>query len=67
MVLPTNVDTTYADDGSDASVKLHQQHHDTIHAAVNAAAGGTTGQVWAKTSSADYAQAWRTTGRSLRW
>lgn len=60
MVLPTNIDSSYADDGSDASVAAHQQHHDTIHAAVNAAAGGTTGQVWAKTSSADYAQAWIT-------
>lgn len=58
MVLPTNVDSTYADSGTDASVAAHQQHHDTIHAAVNAAAGGATGQVWAKTSSADYAQAW---------
>lgn len=33
--LPVNVDTTYADSGTDPSVKLHQQHHDAIHAAVN--------------------------------
>lgn len=35
MALPVNVDSTYADSGTDASVALHQQHHDTIHAAVN--------------------------------
>ncbi len=35
--LPVNLDTTYADSGTDASVKLHQQHHDTLHAAVKAA------------------------------
>lgn len=34
--LPVNIDTTYADDGSDASVQLHQAHHDAIHAIVNA-------------------------------
>jgi hypothetical protein len=34
MVLPVNIDSTYADTG-DASVALHQQHHDTIHAFVN--------------------------------
>jgi hypothetical protein len=62
VTLSTSVDTTYADSGTDASVKQHQQDHDTIHAAVNAAAGGTTGQVWAKTSSADYAAAWQTPG-----
>ena len=33
--LPVNIDSTYADDGGDASVKTHQQHHDTIHTAVN--------------------------------
>lgn len=33
--LPVNVDTTYADDINDASVKLHQQHHDAVHAIVN--------------------------------
>lgn len=58
MVLSTSVDATYSDDGSDASVKQHQQDHDTIHTAVNAAAGGTTGQVWAKTSSGDYDALW---------
>jgi hypothetical protein len=60
VTLSTSVDSTYADSGTDASVKQHQQDHDTIHAAVNAAAGGTTGQVWAKTSSADYAASWQT-------
>lgn len=33
--LPVNIDTTYADSGTDASVKTHQQHHDTLHAVVN--------------------------------
>lgn len=37
MVLPTNIDSTYADSGTDASVALHQQHHDTIHGALNGA------------------------------
>ena len=56
MVLPTNVDATYADSGTDASQSLHQQHHDTIHDAVNAidaayadaVAGGFVGtkQAW---------------------
>lgn len=40
MVLPVNIDTVYADDGADASVKLHQQHHDTIHAAINTLTAG---------------------------
>lgn len=35
MALPVNVDSTYADSGTDASVALHQQHHDSIHSAVN--------------------------------
>lgn len=34
--LPVNIDTTYVDSGTDASVKTHQQHHDAIHAIVNA-------------------------------
>jgi hypothetical protein len=29
--LPINIDTTYADSGTDPSQKLHQQHHDAIH------------------------------------
>lgn len=33
--LPVNVDATYADDPSDASKKLHQEHHDAIHQRVN--------------------------------
>lgn len=33
--LPVNVDAVYADDPGDASKKLHQQHHDAIHARVN--------------------------------
>lgn len=33
--LPVNIDATYADTG-DASVKIHQQHHDLIHAIANA-------------------------------
>lgn len=35
MTLPTNIDATYADSGTDASVALHQQHHDAVHAAIN--------------------------------
>lgn len=34
--LPVNIDSTYADSGTDASIALHQQHHDAIHAIVNA-------------------------------
>lgn len=33
--LPVNIDTTYADTG-DASVKIHQQHHDLLHGIANA-------------------------------
>jgi len=33
--LPVNVDATYADSGTDTTVKLHQQHHDAIHDIVN--------------------------------
>jgi hypothetical protein len=54
MALPVNIDSTYADSGSDASVALHQQHHDTIHGAVNHLAGGAQGQVPVKQSSTDY-------------
>lgn len=39
--LPVNIDTTYADDGGDASVALHQQHHDAIHALYNEISGAT--------------------------
>lgn len=35
MVLPVNIDSSYADDGTDGSVALHQQNHDQIHAFVN--------------------------------
>jgi hypothetical protein len=34
--LPVDIDATYADSSADDSVKLHQQHHDAIHAVVNA-------------------------------
>ena len=34
--LPVNIDSTYADDGTDASVKAHQQAHDALHAIANA-------------------------------
>lgn len=33
--LPVNIDTTYVDDASDSSVKVHQQHHDEVHKVVN--------------------------------
>ena len=36
MSLPVNVDTTYPDDALIPSRKLHQQHHDLIHDAINA-------------------------------
>ena len=36
MALPTNVSAAYPDDSSDPSIQLHQEHHDIIHAAVNA-------------------------------
>jgi hypothetical protein len=45
--LPVNIDTTYADTG-DASVKLHQQHHDALHGIINdfdTAVVGTSGFV----------------------
>ena len=35
MVLPTNIDTAYDDSATDASQKLHQQHHDSLHALYN--------------------------------
>lgn len=46
--LPVNVDSTYSDDTGDASVKLHQQHHDSIHTIANRhdlTAPSTTGSV----------------------
>ena len=36
MLLPTDLESEYPDNGSDPSVSLHQRHHDAIHAAVNA-------------------------------
>jgi hypothetical protein len=39
--LPVDIDATYADDSSDASVKAHQQHHDSVHALYNDIAGAT--------------------------
>jgi hypothetical protein len=36
VALPTNVASAYPDDSSDPSIQLHQEHHDIIHAAVNA-------------------------------
>jgi len=33
--LPVNIDGTYGDDAGDASVKVHQQHHDEVHKVVN--------------------------------
>lgn len=46
--LPTNIDSTYADDGADASVRLHQQYHDTLHGFANEFDTGTrlAGEVW---------------------
>lgn len=35
MVLPENIDATYGDNAGDATVQLHQQHHDEIHATLN--------------------------------
>ena len=39
--LPVNIDTTYADDGGDASVQEHQAHHDSLHVLFNAIDGAT--------------------------
>jgi hypothetical protein len=47
--LPTNIDSSYADSATDASAKLHQQYHDTIHALLNqfdVAAVPSDGQAW---------------------
>jgi len=33
--LPVNIDTTYADSGTDPSVKIHQQNTDAVHNVVN--------------------------------
>ena len=47
--LPVNVDSTYADSGSDPTVQLHQQHHDAIHKIVNLFdkdATASQGQTW---------------------
>jgi hypothetical protein len=33
--LPVNIDTTYADSGTDPSVKIHQQNSDTTHTYIN--------------------------------
>jgi len=35
MVLPVNIDTSYPDDPLTPSRKVHQQHHDTVHADIN--------------------------------
>lgn len=47
--LPVDVDASYADDAGDASVKAHQQHHDTLHAWVKASGpimpGTVAGQI----------------------
>ena len=46
--LPTNLDATYSDDGTDASVKQHQQIHDAVDGFVNEFDTATrqAGQVW---------------------
>ena len=36
IMLPTDLAANYPNDGSDPSIRLHQEHHDAIHAAVNA-------------------------------
>lgn len=41
--LPTNIDATYPDTGG-TDVKIHQQHHDTIHSYINAYGGGVVGE-----------------------
>lgn len=35
MPLPVNIDATYTDDPNRPSRKVHQQHHDTVHADLN--------------------------------
>lgn len=39
--LPVDIDATYANDAGDASVELHQQHHDALHALYNDILGAT--------------------------
>lgn len=39
--LPVNVDATYEDDAGDPSRKIHQQHHDSVHALYNELKGTT--------------------------
>jgi hypothetical protein len=51
--LPVNIDTTYADDGADASVKAHQIYHDTVHALANEFATAASSprlarEIWAR-------------------
>lgn len=48
--LPVTIDSTYADSGTDASVKLHQQHHDALHALYNTQIAGPTVRTTALTS-----------------
>lgn len=51
--LSTSIDATYADDASDPSRKLHQQHHDALHALYDATvvdAGGGNGAIAAVVS-----------------
>jgi hypothetical protein len=46
--LPVNIDATYADSGTDPSVKIHQQNTDAVHNIVNdfdVANAGTSGYV----------------------
>lgn len=55
--LPTNIDTTYADSGTDPTVALHQQYHDTLHGAVNTLTAGAvqsqTNIIYASPSGSD--------------
>lgn len=49
--LPVNIDTTYADSASDASVALHQQHHDALHGTYNAYAPTVGHYYWSSNAS----------------
>src|SRR5450756_92161 len=44
-LLPVNIDTTYPDSGTDATVQAHQAHHDASHTVVNGLSQTTTAQV----------------------
>lgn len=68
MVLPVNIDIIYSDDSSDASVKLHQQHHDVIHTFVDAGAPkGVVGYARASAAQTGITTITDITGCTVTW